>query len=417
MSATEQPHGATIGPTGSLRATRRLKRLTMPERTDPYGMLIGELEERLATIRTRYTIEHDLTSAHTGAFPPPPYFIEGVAAAVHDGRPGYTPLRGDVSVRETLAPRLERMLGVSIDPAANMLLTAGTQAGLFIAMATLLQADDTVMIADPEYLCNEQVARFLGADIRYVPFSQLGGRASLDLDAVEQGFRDGARVLMFSNPHNPTGSVMTPESLRRLAELAVEHDAWVIADELYARFAYDPAPLVHMASMPGMRERCVTALGPSKTESASGFRIGVLVGPDDLIRLAGRVIPIIHVRAPSYSQYALADWLRDDHEFVRDYVDRYRLLRDITVKGLAAVDAVEVATPASTAWLFPNISGLGRSELQVIEALMAEGILVYPGSYFGPRGGGHLRICFAQPEHTWPDVVDSIAHVLDGIRA
>jgi aspartate/methionine/tyrosine aminotransferase len=400
----------------TLRPTRRLERLAMPERAEPGGMLVGELEERLAAIRPKYTIEHDLTSAHTGAFPPPAYFAEGVARAVREGRPGYTPLRGDVAVRQALAPRLERMLGVPIDPVANMLLTAGTQAGLFSAMAALLQSGDTVLIADPEYLCHERVARFLGADVRYVPFVRLGEDAILDLDAVEQGFRDGARALIFSNPHNPTGSVMGPEALRQIAALAVQHDAWVIADELYARFVYDPAPLTHMASMPGMRERCVTALGPSKTESASGFRVGALIGPDALIRLAGNVMPIVHVRAPSYSQYALIDWLADDHDFIRGYVDRYRALRDITVERLAHVDGLTVATPAATAWLFPDISGLGRSELEVIEALMAEGILVYPGAYFGPAGGGCVRICFGQYEATWPDVVDRIGSVLDELR-
>jgi aspartate/methionine/tyrosine aminotransferase len=388
----------------------------MPERPEPGGMRVSELEEQLAAISGKYPIEQDLTSAHTGAFPPPAYFLDGVARAVREGRPGYTPLRGDVALRAALAPRLERMLRIELDPRANLLVPAGTQAGLFSAMASLLQSGDTVMIADPEYLCDERVARFFGADVRYVPFVRLGADASLDLDAVEQGFRDGARALIFSNPHNPTGSVMGPQVLGRIAELAVEYDAWVIADELYARFIYDETPLTHMASLPGMADRCVTAIGPSKTESASGFRVGVLIGPQELIHLAGQVMPILHVRAPSYSQYALIDWLRDDHEFIRGYVDRYRALRDLTVERLAPVEGLRVTTPAATAWLFPDISALGVTELEAIEALMAAGILTYPGAYFGPAGGGCLRICFGQHEDTWPAVADRIAEVLDGLR-
>jgi aspartate/methionine/tyrosine aminotransferase len=406
----------TVIPSARLRPTRRLERLAMRDRREPGGLLVSELEERLAALSPKYTIEHDLTSAHTGAFPPPPYFLEGVVRAVREGRPGYTPLRGDVAVRTALAPRLEKMLGVDIDPRANLLVTAGTQAGFFAAMASILQSGDTVMIADPEYLCHERVARFFGADVRYIPFTRLGADASLDLDAVEQGFRDGARALVFSNPHNPTGSVMGPEVLGRIAALAVEHDAWVIADELYARFIFDETPLTHMASLPGMRERCVTGIGPSKTESASGFRVGVLIGPDDLIHHAGQVMPNMHVRAPSYSQYALIDWLRDDHELIRSYVDRYRALRDITVARLASVEGLKVTTPAATSWLFPDLAGLGVSELEAIEALMAVGILTYPGAYFGPAGGGCLRISFGQYEDTWPAVIDRIAEVLDGLR-
>lgn len=406
----------SVEATPTPRPTRRLQRLALPERTDASGLPVMQLEETLAALGQRYTIEHDLTAAHTGAFPPPPYFLDGVVRAVRDGRPGYTPERGDIALREALAPRLESLLGVPIDPLANLLVTAGTQAALFASLATLVQTGDTVMLADPEYLCDERAVRFFGAEIRYVPFARLGAEASLDLDAVEQGFRDGARVLMFSNPHNPTGSVMDRESLRRIAELAVEYDGWVIADELYARFVYDDEPVAHMAAMPGMRDRCLTAIGPSKTESASGFRVGVLVGSEEAIRLAGQVVPIMTVRAPSYSQYGLSEWMRDDEQFVRGYVERYRALRDIAVDRLAGVEGVRLTVPAATAWLFPDLGGLGRTPLEVNEALMAAGILGYPGAYFGPAGADCLRICFAQPEATWPDVADRIAEVLDGLR-
>jgi aspartate/methionine/tyrosine aminotransferase len=399
-----------------LRPTRRVERLAMADRREPGGMLVSELERRYGELARRYAIEYDLTSAHTGAFPPPPYFLDGIARAVRDGRPGYTPLLGDVAVREALAERLGAMIGIELDGRANLMLTAGTQAGLFATMATLLQSGDTVLIADPEYLCDERTARFFGAEVRYVPFTRLGANASLDLDVIEQGLRDGARALLFSNPHNPTGSVMERATLERIAELVVAHDAWVIADELYARFVFGDAPLTHMASLPGMAERCVTAIGPSKTESASGFRVGVIVAPAELIRLAGQVLPNMHVRAPSYAQYALIDWLADDHELIRSYIGRYRALRDITVARLSAVDGLGVTEPAATSWLFPDLSGLGVGELEGAEALMAAGILTYPGCFFGPAGGGHLRLSFGHHEDTWPAVADRMAEVLDGLR-
>ena len=399
-----------------LRPTRRVERLAMADRREPGGLLVSEVEQRYGELARGYEIEFDLTSAHTGAFPPPPYFLEGITRAVQDGRPGYTPLLGDVAVREALAERLGAMIGLELDARANLMLTAGTQAGLFATMSVLLQSGDTVLIADPEYLCDERTARFFGADVRYVPFARLGADASLDLDVLEQGLRDGARAVLFSNPHNPTGSVMERATLERIAALVIEYDAWVIADELYARFVFADEPPTHMASLPGMAERCVTAIGPSKTESASGFRVGVIVAPPELIRMAGQVLPNMHVRAPSYAQYALIDWLADDHEFIRDYVRRYRALRDITVSRLAAVEGLGVTEPAATSWLFPDLSGLGVSELEAAEALMAAGILVYPGCFFGPAGGGHVRLSFGHYEDTWPAVADRIAEVLDGLR-
>jgi aspartate/methionine/tyrosine aminotransferase len=127
-------------------------------------------------------------------------------------------------------------------------------------------------------------------------------------------------------------------------------------------------------------------------------------------------MPIVHVRAPSYSQYAMIDWLRDDHDLIRGYVERYRALRDVTIARLSQVEGLDFTTPAATSWLFPDVSRLGRNELEVIEALMAVGILVYPGAYFGPAGGGCVRLSFGQYESTWPGVVESIAEVLDGLR-
>lgn len=399
-----------------MKTTRRIARLPIPERTGPHGLNRGQLEQRVRGAGAKARIEHDLTSAHTGAFPPPPYFADGVVESVAAGRPGYTSLRGDGGVRAALAPRLSKMLGVPVDPETEIALTAGTQAGLFAAMGALVERGDTILVADPEYLCDERVARFFAATVERIPFAKLGEDASLDLDAIEAGFRDGARVLVFSNPHNPTGSVLSRASLERIAELAVEHDAWVIADELYGRFIYDGRPNVHLAALPGMAERCITALGPSKTESASGFRIGVMVGPAAAIDAITAVTEITNVRAPAYSQYALERWLDDDDAFVRGYLDRYRALREITIAGLAQVEGLIAPSPPATAWLFPDVGALGSNDLEATEALMHAGILVMPGGSFGPAGDTCVRMCFGQPEETWPAAVERIAEVFESLR-
>lgn len=398
-----------------LHSPERIARLHLPGRGAGSEPSIVAVEDRLSAFASKHSIEHDLTSASTSAFPPPPYFLDGVVAAVRDGRPGYTSLRGDHGVREALAPSLSRLLGTEVDP-AEVVLTAGTQGGLFATLAALVDDGDRVLIADPEYLCTERVAQFLGARVIHVPFTRLGRDGALDLDVVERGLREGARVVAFSNPHNPTGTVIGADALAELAELVIAADAWVLADELYARFVYDDGPVPHMAAIPGMRERCVTALGPSKTESASGFRIGVLVGPTGLLDEVTRVVEITTVRAPAYAQYALEPWLRDDDAFVRERVDVYRRLRDVTVERLSRVEGVAVSSPAATAWLFPDLSGLGRSEEEIVQALIEAGILVMPGTSFGPAGGGHVRLCFGQHEATWPSVIDRVADVLDGLR-
>jgi aspartate/methionine/tyrosine aminotransferase len=195
----------------------------------------------------------------------------------------------------------------------------------------------------------------------------------------------------------------------------VAADGWVVADEVYSRFVYD-GRATHLRAVPGMRERCVTALGPSKTESASGFRIGVLVAPPELVDAVTEVVEITTVRAPAYAQYALARWMDRDDEFVRGRVAAYRRLRDLTVARLSEVEGLGVGEPAATAWLFPSIAGLGRSEREVIEALIRRGVLVMPGSSFGPAGAGHVRMCFGQDEAGWPAVLDRMVDTFDGLR-
>lgn len=403
--------------TASRRLASRIDRVRLPERTDDRGTNLPDLADQLARVEADHTIEHDLTAASTTAFPPPPYFIKGVEDAVRRGLPAYTPLRGDLGVRRLLAERLREPFGSPVDPGTEMLLTTGTQLGLFAALSAVVEVGDEVMIADPEYLCDEPLARFMDARVRRIPFTRTGADATLDLEAVEAGFRAGAKVLLFSNPHNPTGSVMTAGTLNRLAEIVVEADGLVIADELYSRFVYDTARATHLRSIAPMRERCITLLGPSKTESASGFRIGVLVAPPDLVEAMTHVIEITTVRAPAYAQYALARWMEDDQEFISRRVAAYRRLRDITVARLAQVEGLEVTTPAATAWLFPSIAGLGRSEREVTEALITGGILVMPGSPFGPAGAGHLRMCFGQDEATWPAVLDRMCEIFDALRS
>jgi hydantoinase/carbamoylase family amidase len=420
LSSPDPPKSRTAGrlpapATPAIRLARRARTLRSRGRTDSAGRDVASLENDLAAFASRHRIDHDLTAADTAAFPPPSVYLDAIARAVRDGRPAYTALRGDIRVRGLLAPRLTELLGTPVEP-DEIVLTAGTQAGLFASLSALVERGAPVLVVDPDYLCHERLLQYAGADVRYVPFARTGAGAALDLDAVEAGFRAGACGIVFSNPHNPTGSIIGADTLASVARLAVGANAWVVADELYTRFVYDHAPLVHMAALPEMNGRCVTAIGPSKTESASGLRIGVIVAPAALAAEIGQIVEITTVRAPAYAQYALEHWLTDDEKTVRDYLARYQQLRDIAVDRLSRIDGVTIRPPAATGWLFPDVSGLGRTDLGVVEALIDAAVLVMPGISFGPSGSGHLRISLAQPLETWPEVIDRVAKVLEQLK-
>jgi aspartate/methionine/tyrosine aminotransferase len=254
---------------------------------------------------------------------------------------------------------------------------------------------------------------FLGARVERIPVIRRDDVASLDLDRIEQLLPEGPRLLLFSHPSNPTGAVYSPEVVARLAELATRGGFRVLVDELYARLVYDDAPFTHLVTQPGMADLCITLVGPSKTESLSGFRIGLVVGPEDVIEATEQVLAITSLRAPAYAQRLLPHWLVDDADFVAQRIVDLQALRTMTLQALQAVPGLTVAEPQGTAYAFPNVTALGVPDIQVAKALQQEaGVIVSPGYQFGPSAMGHFRICYARDETEWARALDRIVATL-----
>jgi aspartate/methionine/tyrosine aminotransferase len=205
--------------------------------------------------------------------------------------------------------------------------------------------------------------------------------------------------------------------VHEIARLAIRHDAYIVVDQLYFRLRYDDLPFTHIAALPGMAERTVTLMGPSKTESMSGYRVGVAVGPPGIVDAMEDVLSVAALRAPAYAQHTLRGWLIDDHAFVADRIAEYGALRDACV---AAFDRSDVATlrPAmGTAYMFADVAALGRSDQEVAVALKRDaGVLINPGYQFGSAGLGHFRICFAQDEQELSSALGRMMSVLRDLR-
>lgn len=199
--------------------------------------------------------------------------------------------------------------------------------------------------------------------------------------------------------------------------MALERGGFVVLDELYARLLYEGVELRHLIAVEGMRERCLTLAGPSKTESMSGYRVGAAVGPRELIDRMEDVLSVAALRCPAYAQHTLRRWLRDDGEFVRRRVAGYQRLRDQTVEFLGGLPGVTVAPAQGTAYLFPDVGGLGLGDQEVALRLKDAGLLVNPGYQFGVTGGGHFRLCFAQDEAAWGEALPRLAAALGGPAA
>lgn len=400
------------------RFASRIERLQLPERGELIGKSVGASEREVLEWPSPDAEVLNLTCADTHSHPAPDWvpgaFAEGAAGAI----PSYTAFRGHQPVLEAVAEHLGAFLGIDIDPTAELLLSAGSQGGLFAVMAALVEPGDRVALLDPDYLSTERTLRFLGADVVHVPLAWQSPTPDIDLDALRDALRDGARLFIFSHPNNPTGSVLPPSTIAAVAELLREYDAYAVVDQLYSRLVYDGRPYTHLAALPGMKDRCITSMGPSKAESMTGYRIGALVLPRSISDAVEDVQAITSIRAPAYSQYVLKGWLHDDMDFMDRRREAYRELRDQTVAALSGLPDVHVQASGGTSYLFVDVSDMGRPDQEVAKHLLRDAhVVVNPGYQFGPRGVGKFRICFAQDPSIWGSYLERMAGALRSLAA
>lgn len=392
----------------------RISRLHLPERKADIGMSLREGERALEINSATLSNLTDLTYADTVRFPAPDWAIAAFTKAATAGGLSYTAYRGARAIRSVVAANVSAFMGIEVEPDRHLMLTPGSQAALYAALSSVVEEGDAVAIMDPDYLTNERMLRYLAArPIRIPLLWEEGGDDTIDFDALEAAFKGGAKAFLFSNPNNPTGTVHPPAVVERLAELAIRYNVFVIADQLYSRLIYDNRPYRHIASIPGMAERTVTLLGPSKTESMSGYRLGLAVGPAGIIDRMEDLQSITALRAPAYAQHTLVHWLADDKELVAQRVQEYQALRDTVARRLRQTNFLTVVPSGGTSYIFPRVVGIDASDKDIALTLQNKaGVIINPGFQSGPRGVGHFRICFAQEEKVLESCLERIVSAL-----
>jgi aspartate/methionine/tyrosine aminotransferase len=268
----------------------------------------------------------DFSHGDVDAFPPYPGAFEAVARAFAQGTAmAYSEYRGHRSVREPLAGRLAALTGAPVDPDRELIITPGTETGLFLALSCLVAPGDRVAIVEPDYFANRKIVQYLRGEILPVRLDYLrDDPAELDLEQLREAVRRGARVVCLSNPNNPTGVVYSNGQLRDILSIAQEGGAFVVADQLYSRLIYPGIAYPSLRSIDGAADNCVTLVGPSKTESLSGFRVGAALGPAWLIDRMEKLLSIVSLRTAAYNQAALHAWLIEPAEWLEERVDAHR---------------------------------------------------------------------------------------------
>ncbi|MEP6780269.1 MAG: pyridoxal phosphate-dependent aminotransferase [Gemmatimonadaceae bacterium] len=355
------------------------------------------------------------------AFSPTPGALDEFVAGVHrGGSQAYTEYRGGAELRERVAERLTAFTGRLVSSAEELIITPGTQGALFLALGATVNAGDRVAIVRPDYFANRKLVEFLGGivvPVRMDYLSRTDG-AGLDFEQLEDAFKSGVKTFLFSNPNNPTGVVYAPAEIARIAELAMKYDVTVIVDQLYSRLLYSGNTYAHLRAASIDSSRVVTIMGPSKTESLSGYRLGAAFGASHVIDRMEKLQAIVSLRAPGYSQAVLRTWFVEPTGWLQERIAQHEALRDDLLKVFATVPGLAARTPQAGSYLFPRLPKLSISLHEFVRALRVQaGITVTPGTEFSPETADSVRLNFSQNHEAAVQAATRIAQLVARYRS
>jgi aspartate/methionine/tyrosine aminotransferase len=368
-----------------------------------YGQNVSEMDRAIAAT-PKHTDQIDLTHGDTRAFVPPESAFKDFTKAVHDNTEAYSAYRGSATVRELLAPRISKLISIEVDPHSELIITPGSQGALFSALSAFVGPGTVVAFPSVEYFMYERIVSYLGGQsIRIPAKTNLDGFIEIEEKDLEAAHKSGASVLVFSNPNNPTGGIYRRDTCERLANWAKKNHISVIADQLYCRLIYDNRDYTSIASLPGMKNQTITLLGPSKTESMSGYRLGVAVAQSQIINSMESILSMTSLRTAGYAQHALTHWLAEDGGWLEERVMLHQEIRDYLVQALSTIPGVTVSKPGGSSYIFPSMSETEsingnhyENDFVFTQDLKLAGVLVSPGYQSGIAGRGHFRINFSQ---------------------
>ena len=333
--------------------------------------------------------------------------------AISTGQTRYNPPAGLPALREALAVDAGRRRGVQFEP-EQVVVAPGAKPLLLLPMLALLEPGDEVIYPDPGFPSYEATIGLVGATPRPVPLVEERD-FDLDVEALEASLSPRTRMIILNSPGNPTGGILTPETLARVAGLAISHDLWILSDEIYSRLVYErEAPSI--ISLPGMPERTIIADGFSKTYAMTGWRLGFGLMPQALAEKLALLLTHSVGCSATFTQYAGLEAVLGPQDEVDAVVAEFRRRRDLVVDGLNAIPGIQCPTPQGAFYAFPNVSAFGLSSAELAGYLLDKaGVALLPGTSFGRKGEGYLRLSYATSMDNIQRALERMAHALSAL--
>lgn len=355
-------------------------------------------------------------------FDPPKEILDALAKAAYEGPHQYSITFGAANFREALAQKQGRAIGREIDPDNEIVVTCGGTEAMMCAMMTICNPKDKVLVFSPFYENYGADAILSGAEPIYIPL--VPPEYNFDISLIEEGFKQGAKAIIVCNPSNPCGKVFSREELMAIGELALRYDAYVVTDEVYEHMVYAPFKHTCMASLPGMYEHTITCNSLSKTYSITGWRLGYLIGPKEVIEGAKKVHDFLTVGAAAPLQEAAATGLNFPQSYYDNLLAIYTKKRDFFLAGLDRI-GLKHNIPQGTYFVMVDIQEFldlpqfkGFSDMEFCEWMIKNvGVAAVPGSSFFKEEVNHLiRLHFAREEKTLDEAVSRLAKLQELLK-
>ena len=368
---------------------------------------------------TRISLQYGAVNLSQGFpdFEPPKEILDRLAQVAYEDYHQYSITWGAQNFREALAAKQSRYMGRAIDPNGEIVVTCGSTEAMMAAMMTVTNPGDKVVIFSPFYENYGADTILSGAEPIYVPL--VPPDFHFDANVLEDAFRQHPKALVLCNPSNPCGKVFTREELETIAALAAKYDVYVITDEVYEHIVYAPHRHTYFATLPGMWERTISCSSLSKTYSITGWRLGYIIAPPEIIDRAKKVHDFLTVGAAAPMQEAVIPGLKFGQDYYDDLLAKYTHKKELFLKGLDDLHIVH-NDPEGAYYVLMDISRFGYdSDLKFCEDLARlVGVGAVPGSSFFREPVNHLiRFHFAKKDETLLAALNRLESLKDKIPA
>jgi len=344
-------------------------------------------------------------------FTTPQPVMDVALKAMQAGLTHYAPSRGFPDLRLAAATKLSRDNGVSYDPQNEILITHGGIHAYYLAMQSILNPGDDVLIPDPSWTTHANMTTMLRGKVIRVPGPAENAFVPY-FESWEQALTSRTRAIVLNYPSNPTGAYPTREYLQKLQDFAAEHDLWIVSDEVYENLHYDEKP-TSAAAFEGSKERTILVNSLSKTYAMTGWRLGYAIMPEALAERVGLLLTHSIGCTATFTQFAGIEAITSSQEVVEAMVAEYQRRRDRMVAGLNAIPGVRCQVPQGAFYAFPNVKACGVPVRVLASRLLEEAnVAVLPGTDFGQFGEGYLRLCYATSLEKIDRALERIAAVM-----